>query len=104
MTGCMAASWTAAIRGGETVMISAAGDEAGCSWTSSDGELQNGKLDGIEPRQRYGEDPSSRRRDVAGCSPQGTIISFMATTRCRRCAKLFRACVLKENMQRTRIT
>ena len=27
MTGCMAASWTAAIRGGETVMISAAGDE-----------------------------------------------------------------------------
>ena len=53
MTGCMAASWTAAIRGGETVMISAAGDEASCSWTSSGGELHNGEPDGIEPRRRY---------------------------------------------------
>jgi len=59
MTGCMAASWTAAIRGGETVMISAAGDEAGCSWTSSGGELLNCEPDGIEPRRRYGD---GRRR------------------------------------------
>jgi hypothetical protein len=55
----MAASWTAAIRGGETVMISAAGDEAGCSWTSSGGELHNGEPDGIEPRRRYSD---GRRR------------------------------------------
>ena len=43
-------------------MIPAAGDVAGCSWTSSDGELHNGKLDDIEPRRRYGDDPGGRRR------------------------------------------
>ena len=75
MTGRMAASWTAA-----RVMIPAAGDVAGCSWTSSDGELHNGELDDIEPRRRPGDDPGAG--DVAGCSPQGATISFMATTRC----------------------
>jgi len=64
MTGCMAASWTAAIRGGETVMISAAGDEAGCSWTSSGAEP-----DGIEPRRGYGDG------DLGGGRRRGRLLT-----------------------------
>jgi len=51
MTGCMAASGTAA-----RVMIPAAGDVAGCSWTNSDGELHNGELDVLGPLGSLGID------------------------------------------------
>ena len=50
-------------------MIPAAGDVAGCSWTSSDGELHNGKLDDIEPRRRYGDD------DLGGGRRRGRLVT-----------------------------
>jgi len=65
MANCLAASRTTVSHGADATMVPAmipvAGDVAGCSWTSSGGELHNGERDDIEPRRRYGDGPGGRR-------------------------------------------
>ena len=45
------------------------GDETGCSWTSTGGELHNGEPDGIEPRRGYGDG------DLGGGRRRGRLLT-----------------------------